>query len=37
MRRQVNPRIEAAVHTAGFVLLFGVLLVVSFKDIFGKG
>lgn len=36
-RRQVNPRIEAAVHTAGFVLLLGVLLVVSFKDIFGKG
>jgi regulator of sigma E protease len=37
IRRQVNPRIEAAVHTAGFVLLLGVLLVVSFKDIFGKG
>jgi regulator of sigma E protease len=36
-RRKVNPRIEAAVHTAGFVLLFGVLLVVTFKDIFGKG
>src|SRR5580765_94544 len=28
-RRRVNPRIEAAVHTAGFVLLMGVLLVVS--------
>ena len=37
MRRRVDPRIEAAVHTAGFVLLFGVLLVVTFKDIFGKG
>jgi len=37
MRRKVDPRIEAAVHTAGFVLLFGVLLVVTFKDIFGKG
>jgi regulator of sigma E protease len=36
-RRRVNPRIEAAVHTAGFVLLLGVLIVVSFKDIFGKG
>lgn len=36
-RRRVNPRIEAAVHTAGFVLLLGVLLIVSFKDIFGKG
>jgi regulator of sigma E protease len=36
-RKRVDPRIEAAVHTAGFVLLLGVLLVVSFKDIFGKG
>jgi regulator of sigma E protease len=36
-RRRVNPRIEAAVHTAGFVLLLGVLIVVSVKDIFGKG
>lgn len=36
-RRRVNPRIEAAVHTAGFVLLLGVLLVVSVKDIFAKG
>jgi regulator of sigma E protease len=33
-RKRVNPRIEAAVHTAGFVLLLGVLIVVSFKDIF---
>jgi regulator of sigma E protease len=37
IRKRVDPRIEAAVHTAGFVLLIGVLLVVSFKDIFGKG
>jgi regulator of sigma E protease len=36
-RRKVNPRIEAAVHTAGFVLLLGVLVIVSFKDIFGRG
>jgi len=36
-RKRVNPRIEAAVHTAGFVLLLGVLIIVSFKDIFGKG
>jgi regulator of sigma E protease len=36
-RRRVNPRIEAAVHTAGFVLLMGVLIVVSVKDIIGKG
>jgi regulator of sigma E protease len=37
MRRRVNPRIEAAVHTAGFVLLLGVLIVVSFKDVFKGG
>jgi regulator of sigma E protease len=37
IRRKVNPRVEAAVHTAGFVLLLGVLLIVSVKDIFGKG
>jgi regulator of sigma E protease len=36
-RRRVNPRIEAAVHTAGFMLLLGVLVIVSFKDIFGRG
>ena len=36
-RKRVNPRIEAAVHTAGFVLLMGVLIVVSVKDIIGKG
>lgn len=36
-RKRVNPRLEAAVHTAGFVLLFGVLIAVSVKDIFGKG
>jgi regulator of sigma E protease len=36
-RKRLNPRVEAAVHTAGFVLLLGVLVVVSFKDIFGKG
>jgi regulator of sigma E protease len=32
-RRKFDPRIEQAVHTAGFVLLMGVLLVVSWKDI----
>jgi regulator of sigma E protease len=36
-RRRVNPRVEAAVHTAGFVLLLGVLIIVSVKDIIGKG
>ena len=36
-RKRVNPRVEAAVHTAGFVLLLGILVIVSFKDIFGRG
>ncbi|HXU64795.1 MAG TPA: M50 family metallopeptidase [Polyangia bacterium] len=36
-RRRVNPRVEAMVHTAGFVLLLGVLVIVTFKDIFGRG
>jgi regulator of sigma E protease len=36
-RKRVNPRVEAAVHTAGFVLLLGVLVIVTFKDIFGRG
>ena len=37
MRRRVDPRIEAAVHTAGFVLLFGVLLVVSVQGHLREG
>jgi regulator of sigma E protease len=36
-RRRVNPRLEATVHTVGRVVLLGVLVLVSFKDIFGKG
>jgi len=36
-RKAVNPRIEAVVHTAGFVLLFGVLLFVPYQDLFKKG
>jgi regulator of sigma E protease len=32
-RKSVDPKIEAAVHTAGFVLLMGVLLFVSWQDI----
>ena len=36
-RRSVNPRIEAAVHNVGFMLLLGVLIIVSVKDIFAKG
>jgi regulator of sigma E protease len=40
IRRRINPRIEATVHTVGLVVLLGVLLLVSFKDfthLFGKG
>ncbi|HEY2902805.1 MAG TPA: M50 family metallopeptidase [Polyangia bacterium] len=36
-RRRVNPRIEATVHTVGLVFLLGVLLLVSVKDVLGKG
>ena len=37
LRRRINPFFEAKVHTVGFVLLFGLMLVVTFKDIFVKG
>ena len=40
IRRTINPRIEAMVHTVGLVFLLGVLLLVSFKDLtklFTKG
>jgi regulator of sigma E protease len=40
IRRRINPRIEATVHTVGLVVLLGVLLLVSFKDftrLIGKG
>jgi regulator of sigma E protease len=40
IRRQINPRIDATVHTVGLVFLVGVLLFVSFKDVthmFGRG
>ena len=40
LRRRINPRIEATVHTVGLVVLLGVLLLVSFKDMtrmFGRG
>ena len=36
-RRSVNPRVEAAVHTVGIVLLLGMLIIVTFKDVFAKG
>jgi len=34
-RRRIRPTIEAAVHTVGFLLLLGLLIVVTFKDIQG--
>jgi regulator of sigma E protease len=35
--RRINPRIEATVHTVGLMVLLGVMVFVSFKDIFGRG
>src|SRR5262249_33831765 len=32
-RRRPNPKVEAAVHTAGFLVLFVVMILVLFKDI----
>ena len=32
-RKRLSPQVEAAVHAIGFMLLIGVLLVVSFFDI----
>ena len=40
IRRRINPRVEAMVHTVGLVVLLGVLVIVSFKDftrLFSKG
>jgi regulator of sigma E protease len=34
-RRRVRPSVEAAVHMVGFMLLLGLLVVVTFKDIRG--
>jgi len=32
-RRRVSMRVETAVHTIGFLLLFGLLIVITFRDI----
>lgn len=32
-RRRVNPRVEAVVHTVGFVLLLGLFLLVTYSDL----
>jgi regulator of sigma E protease len=33
MRRKLSPQVEAAIHAVGFVLLLGLLVVVSVADI----
>jgi len=33
LRRRLPPQVEAAIHAVGFVLLIGLLIVVSFSDI----
>lgn len=33
MRRPVNPKYEGAIHATGFILLMGLMLVVTFNDI----
>jgi len=41
LRRRVNPKVEASVHTVGLVVLLGLMIIVSIKDvvkgIFGTG
>ncbi len=32
-RRKVSPRLETAIHAAGFVLLLGLLILITFQDI----
>jgi regulator of sigma E protease len=34
-RRRPNPQMEAKIHLVGYVLLIGLILIISFKDIFG--
>jgi len=33
LRRRLSPQVEAAIHAIGFVLLLGLLVVVSVADI----
>lgn len=33
IRRKVSPRVETAIHAAGFVLLLGLLLLITFQDV----
>ena len=34
-RKPISPEIEAKIHLAGFVLLIGLMLVLTYKDIIG--
>ena len=33
IRRPVNPKYEGIIHTAGFLVLMGLMLVVTFSDV----
>ena len=33
LRRRLSPQVEAAIHAVGFILLIGLLIVVSFNDV----
>ena len=33
LRRRISPQVEAAIHAVGFVLLLGLLVIVSVADI----
>jgi len=32
-RRKVSPRVETAVHAAGFVVLLGLVILITFQDL----
>jgi regulator of sigma E protease len=32
-RRKVSPRVEMGVHAAGFAILFGLLILITFQDL----
>ncbi len=34
-RKKVNPKVEGLVHSIGFILLFGLMIIINIKDIIG--
>ena len=34
-RKKVNPNVEGWIHTIGFLLLFGLMIIINIKDIIG--